>query len=213
MRRLSLTLATTGVALAGLSLFAGPAYAWHAPITLCHATDSRTNPYVKITVDIASTAFAGHEGHLGPIFSSQLPKGTKWGDIIPPKSDNGQFSVTPRNWNGEGQTLLRNGCNFPHPTTTTTTTEPEQTTTTTEPQVTTTTLEPTTTTTVLIPPITATTTPGKPLRPQTFSAPPPAPPSTLPFTGAGDGILGGIGAALVAGGAALAWRRGKRTHD
>ena len=31
-------------------------------IVLCHATDSYTNPYVRIEVDIASVQFEGHDG-------------------------------------------------------------------------------------------------------------------------------------------------------
>lgn len=76
------------------------------PITICHATASFTNPYVEITVDTSSTAFAGHEGHTGPIFDG-VDKG--WGDIIPPTSDDGTINVTPLNW-PSGQSILDNGC-------------------------------------------------------------------------------------------------------
>jgi hypothetical protein len=62
-------------------------------ITLCHATDSYTNPYVVITVDVASVRFAGHEGHDGPIFFPAIAKHTKWGDIIPPASNDGTRAV------------------------------------------------------------------------------------------------------------------------
>ncbi len=122
-------------------------------ITICHRTASYTNPYVAITVDVASTKFAGHEKHLGPVFYPSIPKHTKWGDIIPPTSDDGLRTVAPRNW-PEGQAVLENGCQRPGSTTTTTgstttTIVDGTTTTTTTPEETTTT---TTTTTTTVPP-------------------------------------------------------------
>src|SRR5215468_2094575 len=53
-------------------------------VTLCHATDSHSNPYVRITVDVAAVLHNGHDGHNGPVFYPAIPKHTKWGDIIPP---------------------------------------------------------------------------------------------------------------------------------
>lgn len=68
-------------------------------VTLCHATASRTNPYVTITVDAASVTRRGHDGHTGPVFPAD-----GWGDIIPP------FGTYPGlNWPA-GQTLLASGC-------------------------------------------------------------------------------------------------------
>lgn len=64
----------------------------HQPVTICHRTASYTNPYVKITVDSnAVDGIAGNSGneadhygeHKGPLFNSNLPKHTEWGDIIP----------------------------------------------------------------------------------------------------------------------------------
>lgn len=126
-----------------VGLFATVASATKPPdhkITICHATDSYTNPYVVITVDVASVKFAGHEGHDGPIFFPDIPKHEKWGDIIPPTSDDGTRQVTPKNWTPEGQAILENGCNLPGSTTTTaptTTTQPSETTTTGSPTSTT----------------------------------------------------------------------------
>jgi hypothetical protein len=124
-------------------------------ITLCHATDSYTNPYVVITVDVASVRFAGHEGHDGPIFFPAIAKHTKWGDIIPPASNDGTRAVTPKNWSAEGQSIWADGCAATAPVSTTTnepttTTGPGEVTTTTDapgPGDTTTT-EPATTTTL-----------------------------------------------------------------
>ncbi len=56
----------------------------HLPVTLCHATDSNTNPYVKITVDDDAVIKDGHNGHNGPVWNPTLkPQHISWGDIIP----------------------------------------------------------------------------------------------------------------------------------
>jgi hypothetical protein len=113
-------------------------------ITLCHATDSRSNPYVEVTVDVASTQFQGHAGHDGPIFSPDLPDHTKWGDIIPPFDFGAAGSYAGKNWTAAGQAIWNAGCTVVIPTTTTTT---APTTSTTEAPTTSTTEAPTTSTT------------------------------------------------------------------
>jgi hypothetical protein len=86
-------------------------------VTICHATASHTNPYVKITVDYHSITQGGHGGHEGPVFDPSLT--TKWGDIIPP-FDLGEDATFPgANWD-EGQSILTNGCKVGPATTTTT---------------------------------------------------------------------------------------------
>jgi hypothetical protein len=145
-------------AAASLGVFAHVAGATSPPdhkITICHATDSYTNPYVVITVDVASVRFSGHQGHDGPIFFPAIPKHTKWGDIIPPTSNDGTRAVTPKNWSVEGQSIWADGCSASGPVTTTTnepttTTGPGAVTTTTDDQGPgdTTTTEPITTTTI-----------------------------------------------------------------
>src|SRR3982751_2195990 len=68
------------------------------PITICHRTDSETHPYVRETVDAASTDVAGHEHHTGSVWFFGHPKKPKWGDIVPPTDDDHDRAVTPLNW-------------------------------------------------------------------------------------------------------------------
>jgi LPXTG-motif cell wall-anchored protein len=110
-------------------------------VTLCHRTGSRHNPYVTISPDVASVLHGhGHDGHNGPVFSADLPKHEKWGDIIPPFDYGPGEQYAGKNWTSAGQAIWGNGCNGPGTTTTTcaptsststtTSTVPEDTTTT-----------------------------------------------------------------------------------
>jgi hypothetical protein len=76
-------------------------------ITLCHRTGSYSNPYVVITVDIASVKFEGHDGHNGPVFFPNIPKHQKWGDIIPPFDFGSNGSYPGKNWIAAGMAHLR----------------------------------------------------------------------------------------------------------
>lgn len=130
-RPIILLAATAALALS-LAYLVRPALATEGDphkVTICHRTNSVTNPYVVETVDVASVD--GDNGndngkgdhlmeHLGPVWDANTVyptphNGDQWGDIIPPFYDDG---VTPTgfpslNWDAAGQTLFDNRCNFP----------------------------------------------------------------------------------------------------
>jgi len=87
-------------------------------ITLCHATDSTTNPYVAITVDYHSTVKAGHGAHEGPIYFEGIEG--RWGDIIPAFDFGDGKQFDGMNLGDGGQQILDAGC-IGTPATTTTT--------------------------------------------------------------------------------------------
>jgi hypothetical protein len=77
--------------------------------TICHRTNSSTNPYNEITVDRDSLIRQGHLNHTGPIFTPTLK--IKWGDIIPPVPPELPLGM---NWPA-GAPILNNGCEVPPP--------------------------------------------------------------------------------------------------
>jgi LPXTG-motif cell wall-anchored protein len=110
--RAGLAVAFVGVILSLTGMTASPAGAekpFTIKITLCHRTNSPTNPYrvVEVAVDATNGEIVGpdHTGHEGPAFdfSAVLPpdptspyssprNGDQWGDIIPPyEFANGSF--------------------------------------------------------------------------------------------------------------------------
>lgn len=89
-------------------------------ITICHATNSDTNPYVQETVDQDAAdnnlgndnGNGDHYSHTGPIWNDTFKQNkTAWGDIIPPIIG----ETTGLNWTSEGQAIYYNGCNIPTP--------------------------------------------------------------------------------------------------
>jgi len=90
-------------------------------ITICHATSSVKNPYVKITVarEAAGDPGGEHQGgqdhfgnHTGPVFDSSMEQGDDWGDIIPDVDDDGNpMPHDGLNW-PEGREILEAGCEF-----------------------------------------------------------------------------------------------------
>ena len=132
LRRLG-WLATAGIA--GVALL-GPAAGSAAAtkpepshkVTICHRTNSTTNPYTIKTVDVASVDGSlnandskDHSHHNGPLFDPTNPpppphNGDQWGDIIPPFYEDGTPGYwTSKNWPA-GKTWLENDCNDPAPT-------------------------------------------------------------------------------------------------
>ena len=83
-------------------------------VTICHATASATNPYVVITVDIASIVGDDGHGHSG----------VNAGNIIPQFAMDG-YVYAGNNWDAAHQAIFGNDCNLVD-TTTTTTTSPTQ---------------------------------------------------------------------------------------
>ncbi len=107
-------------ALVGSSLAIGATAASGDPapnVTICHRTNSNTNPYVQITVDESAVDGgngADHLGqHTGPLWDPTLKEQhIKWGDIIPPFDVNGDPRPNPSliaNW-PSGQEIFENGC-------------------------------------------------------------------------------------------------------
>jgi hypothetical protein len=87
-------------------------------VTICHATDSATNPYEKKSVDLSAVDGVGnndHSHHTGPVAYSETQANQlksdhiHWGDIIPPTVVN----QTGLNWNDIGKAVYYNDCNYP----------------------------------------------------------------------------------------------------
>jgi len=100
-------------------------------ITICHRSDSATNPYEVNTVDFDSATGAlkdngkgDHTTHTGPVATSESvaqnlkDNGQKWGDIIPPYTWDNNGSYAGLNWTADGQAVYNNGCNYVTVTTT-----------------------------------------------------------------------------------------------
>lgn len=89
----------SAAALAGTAAgVAGAAAGGQAKVTICHATGSATNPFVKITVATPAAAMA-HVRHQDER------------DIIAPFSYQGRsYSL---NWNATGEATFYNGCQAP----------------------------------------------------------------------------------------------------
>lgn len=91
-------------------------------VTICHATNSNSHPYVQEAVDISSSGNhvgelkGGHNHHDGPIWDPSLKdQKTQWGDIIPSYTyDPTGFQYAGKNWTEGGPNpIYDNGCKVP----------------------------------------------------------------------------------------------------
>ncbi len=87
-------------------------------VTICHRTNSETNPYVVNSPAIDSIVKGeGHDGHNGPIWApGDKANGIEWGDIIPAFSYSGVSQdiygghYPGKNWTAAGQSILAHHC-------------------------------------------------------------------------------------------------------
>lgn len=84
-------------------------------VTICHATNSQTNPYVGITVNSSSineknnAGYNGHGNHNGGVWHQGVAAHS-WGDIIPAFESPKGTSFPGSNWSTAGQAIYNNGC-------------------------------------------------------------------------------------------------------
>jgi LPXTG-motif cell wall-anchored protein len=95
-------------------------------VTICHATNSDSNPYVSETVAYSSVDGEGHNDHshhTGPVWTAGMKHHATWGDIIPPVHNVIEHGL---NWNTTGKLIWENHCKPVVPTTTSSTTPPTE---------------------------------------------------------------------------------------
>jgi hypothetical protein len=106
---------------AGAFAFAGSSASAAAnKVTICHRTNSDSNPYVEIS-PAANGVLNGHAAQHDDLFiwtPTLKATGQKWGDIIPAFGDFPGLNLTTQGgYNGTttGQQILDNGCVVPTP--------------------------------------------------------------------------------------------------
>ncbi|MEX0755599.1 MAG: hypothetical protein WD556_10875 [Actinomycetota bacterium] len=122
-------IATIAMMGAVLVVAAGPASAGaieEHKVTLCHATNAATNPYVKVTVDVHSAGQSkglpkgGHDSHDEAVVPADFAEaqqlkadGIMWGDVIPAYNFAGFDPYPGLNLDANGIALLENDCQLP----------------------------------------------------------------------------------------------------
>lgn len=91
-----------------------------AKVTICHATNSQTNPYVTVTVSASSITgkhkiLSGHGDHKGGVWYSGTADHS-WGDIIPAFTNANGDKFAGQNMNEAGKKIFDNGCKVTVPT-------------------------------------------------------------------------------------------------
>lgn len=120
LRNLAIVAAMATLSTGGAVVFAGSAHSdVVSKVTICHRTNSNSNPYVEITPNVSGVLDGHAKKHQGPVWNPTLKKQhIKWGDIIPAfdydlgqgtQHFDGQNVDTP-----EGAQILANGCEIPN---------------------------------------------------------------------------------------------------
>jgi hypothetical protein len=130
-RKMKIGLATVAsglfLAVVGLSVSPAEAVPRSNKVTICHRTNSTSNPYriISISFNAANGELQGpdHTGHTGPVFDYSADpsdpdypynppmNGDEWGDIIPPYAWVGGSYPGSANWTEGGLEIWAEGCN------------------------------------------------------------------------------------------------------
>ncbi len=114
----ALGVAVVAVPMLAISASATPSHSEDGhKVTICHRNNDAKKPYVRESVDIASTGLlkSGHNDHTGSVFAPGMKDDhDKWGDIIPPYtyriSEHKTFTFAGLNWDADGQAIYNKDC-------------------------------------------------------------------------------------------------------